>query len=117
MTRGIVGREGMEVRRFCGASSLSTEETDKNMLAGMCLLPNSLSRTSQASIVVRGQDQYHVLYHRAVVTEDDCPITHVNYSVSHDGGEFFLPPLIVFHCPLLGEAVYKKMMSVIAVVA
>ena len=48
---------------------------------------------------------------------DDYPITHVDYSVPHDGGEFFLPPTIVFHCQSLGEAVYKKMMLVMAMVA
>ena len=117
MTRPVAGRKGMIICWFCGAVGLPTANTDQNLLCALCLSPGLLPRKLWASIVVRQRDQYHVLYHHAVVTEDDYPITYVNYSVPHDGSEFFLPSLIVFHCPLLGEAVYKKMMSVMAVVA
>ena len=100
----------------CGAAGLPTENTDQNILSALCLSPGLLPKKLWASIVVRGRDQYHAFYHRPVVTADDYPITHVDYSVLHDGGEFCLLPSIVFLCLLLGKAVYSKMVSMMAVV-
>ena len=117
MTRPIAGREGLSVRRFCGAAGMPTAHTDQNILAALCLCPGLTPRKSWGTVIARGRDRYHVFYHRPVVTAKDYPITHVDYSVPRDGGEFALPPAIVFHCPSLGEAVYKKMMSVMAIEA
>ena len=51
------------------------------------------------------------------MTGNNYPITHVDYSIPNDGGEFYLPLSIEFHCPSLGKAVYTKMMSVMVMVA
>ena len=66
------------------------------------------------SIIFLKQDRCHVLYHFTVVQDGAYPLIHVDYSVPRGGNKLWLPLSIIFHFPLLGEAVSKMIMFAMA---